>query len=363
VLWDRERKVEVAAVQAHTSKAECVAFSADGKWVATGGADHKIRIWNRSILEGANRVSSHFARTVAEAEHPIEKVRFLDSGELMVMTGGGSLVTLNSLSNERTTDSLFDLSEPVRAVALSNNGTVAIGYQDKFEVVERHNRDPTPNEFKFSVRIDHLAISRDGQWIAVGGKGSPPVYVVDRRNNGKIIPVPDPTAEAVSVAVSDDGRFAALCSWDKMLRVWDLKRGQLHRELPGHTEWATTLRFSRDGTLLCTGAVDGTLRLFDLQNRREREVLRGHGGGAFVGVFEIAFSPDGELVASAGYDKTIRIWDTLTGQEKVLFLPSASAISLDWNPAGTILSCGCLDRSVHFWVSNHNEMVAMPSRE
>jgi WD40 repeat protein len=360
ILWDVEQKSQVASVQAHTSKAESVAFSADGRWVATGGADHKIRLWNRAVLLGKDRRVPYFVRKAADSR--ILTLRFRDVGGIAVLTSRGSIVTIDAAANEQLSNPSLEASGPFETFALATDGSVALGRGNNIEVIDSRE-GANRSRFPASVEGANVEMSRNGQWIAVSGKGSPPVCVIDRRNGGQIIPVPDPTPEAISAVVSDDGRHLALSSWEKVVRVWDLKSQRVHCEFSGHTQWATVLRFSRDGTLLCSGSGDGTARVYDLVERRERAVLRGHDAAIYQAVQETAFAPDGESVATVASDNTIRIWDTLTGQEKVLFRPSGRAVSLDWNSAGTILACGCMDGSVNYWVSKQSEMASKTSAE
>jgi WD40 repeat protein/tRNA A-37 threonylcarbamoyl transferase component Bud32 len=356
VLWDVEQKAEVASVQAHTSKAESLAFSADGKWVATGGADHKIRLWDRSVLLGKNILVPHFVRQLTNSRIPM--LRFLDAGGIAALTARGTLETIDVLGNEPSSKKSFGAARSFNTYTMSNNGAAAFGRGDHIEIIDSLDQRTDRIEFPTTLEAPNVEMSRNGQWVAVGGKGSPPVYVIDLRDEIRVIPVPDATPETLSVCVSDDGQYLAISCWDKVVRVWNLNRGQVHCEFSGHTQWATVLRFSRDGALLGSGSGDGTVRVYDLAKRRERAVLRGHFSDSYQAVLEIAFAPDGESVATVANDHTIRVWDTLTGQEKAQFQPSAAARSVDWNLSGTIVACGCVDGSVNYWVSKLEDMAS-----
>jgi len=66
---------------------------------------------------------------------------------------------------------------------------------------------------------------------------------------------------------------------------------------------------SPDETVVASGSLDGTIRVWDRDAGTERHRLLGHAGG----VFAVAFSPDGASLASGSDDETIRLWDIRKG--------------------------------------------------
>jgi len=118
----------------------------------------------------------------------------------------------------------------------------------------------------------------------------------------------------------------------------------------GHTGSVSSVVSSPDGkTLASVSKDDKTIRLWDVDNRKERATLRGHTSG---GIESVKFSPDGKTLASAGgnEDKSIKLWDLATGEERgTLQGHTENVSSLTFSPDGKSLASGSGDRTVKLW--------------
>jgi WD40 repeat protein len=97
-----------------------------------------------------------------------------------------------------------------------------------------------------------------------------------------------------ALAATPDGRLLVSASWDRTVRVWDLRTGRVVHVLEGHEQYVESVAVTRDGTRAVSGSVDGTVRVWDLTLGVMTDVLP-------VGepVVDIAVHPDGEHVAIA----------------------------------------------------------------
>ena len=116
--------------------------------------------------------------------------------------------------------------------------------------------------------------------------------------------------QVYAVQFSPDGAMLATGANDRLVRIWDLRTGDILRILAGHTDSVTSVSYTPDGqTLLSSG--DTTVRLWDVASGTEIKRFEGHEGL----VFSATFSPDFSKIVSASEDQTIRIWDRESGEQ------------------------------------------------
>jgi tRNA A-37 threonylcarbamoyl transferase component Bud32 len=113
------------------------------------------------------------------------------------------------------------------------------------------------------------------------------------------------------VAVSPDGQRVALANkGTNSVSIWDANTGRILLKLAGHTHRVNSVAFSGDGRLLASGSTDRTARIWDATTGGLLQTLGGHK----YTVRRVAFSHDGRRLASLGYDYTVIVWDITTGQ-------------------------------------------------
>lgn len=81
--------------------------------------------------------------------------------------------------------------------------------------------------------------------------------------------------------------------------------------LNGHTNGVHSVVVSPDGKLLASGSYDNTVKLWEIESRKEIASLTGHTSH----VYSVAFSPDGKLLASGSHDYKVKLWDVVKKSE------------------------------------------------
>jgi WD40 repeat protein len=149
----------------------------------------------------------------------------------------------------------------------------------------------------------------------------------------------------LATATSFDQRFGGEANGDHYwIQVWDIPARKLVRSLKGHRDEIRCLAFSPNGQTLASCGWDLTVRLWDLTTGKE--LLGGHRGA----VRSLRFSPDGKLLATASDDHTVRLWDPVSGVEQAVLEGHRSMVwSIAFAPDGKTLASGSFDSSARLW--------------
>ena len=141
-------------------------------------------------------------------------------------------------------------------------------------------------------------------------------------------------------------KLLASSSWDNTIKLWDVDNRKEVRTFSGHTGPVYSVAFSPDGKLLASGSADNTIKLWDIATGREARTLSGHSGPAY----SVVFSPDGKSLASGSHDKTIKLWNVDGGSVKSTFSGHDGPVkAVTFSPDGKLLASGSIDNTIKVW--------------
>jgi WD40 repeat protein len=198
---------------------------------------------------------------------------------------------------------------PITAVAYHPGGKELAVAQ--FRVVLL--RDPTTEERKQHVIVDFtrttsVAYNRDGSLFAranfESGVGGRIVLSTDKAPDFRR-PFEGHTDVIHALAFSRDSKLLASCSYDRLIKLWDVETGKLLRDLKDHSDAVYCVRFSPDGKLLASAGADRAVKVWDVASGKRLFTL----SESTDWVYAVAWSPDGKHLAAGGVDKSIRVWE------------------------------------------------------
>lgn len=315
-LWDTATGHQLRALKGHDMTVVSLAFSPDDRLLASGGADNTIKLWDLAAGQEKQTLRGHTLYVSA--------ISFSPDGKLLVSASADQKIKLWEVATGRE----------VRTIAAGTNPDYSLGLRVLFS-------GDGKTLFSSGETVK--------QWDVRSGNELRTIKV-EKPNTDPNRPISIPN---FPIALGVNGTVLAIGG--KAIELWDVATGKLLRTLPGQ---ASVIVFSPDGLNLA-GCDRTEIKLWNIKTGQELRTWE----GAQLGIEVIAYGPDNKTLASGNGDHTVTLWDAAKGEERlVLNGHSAPITSLMLSADGRVLSHGVVGRlfskdSVKIWDPTTGQLV------
>lgn len=318
---------------------ECLEYSPDGKRIAAGFSDGKVKIWDLAT-EDEQSFSVLGTQDFVEIGGSVWDLAYHTDGKTLVtVSSGGAVSRWNTERGGRKTG--FWASSDPQSAALSPNGQV-VAACDR-EGVALHDTETGKQLQEWTERGEPTAtvFSTDGTTLVVGYENEQ-VHLYDVET-GKRLSSVKTHSEPCALALSPDGRIlAAAGGFDGHggIDLWDVGAGRHLATFRGLPEEAVELLFSRDGRTLVACDEAGTIVVWDVRTQKMLRTLASRRRILPVptayGSTAAAFGPQGEVLAAGGFGE-VALWDTRSWRKRF-------TVWSNWRPEEYLFGVGFI-----FW--------------
>jgi WD40 repeat protein/serine/threonine protein kinase len=395
-IWNA---VSGEAVASRACKGIRLAFSPDGKLLATGGGNQansgapgEIKIWDARTWRAVHTLAGAPALVISVAFSADGKQVFSVSRNIFVPTQPATILVHDVTSGKLVRSSMAAgasclAAGPAPFIVVGNmpDNTVKIWDAASGKEVRTFEGDAS--------MVNAVACSPDGKLVASGSGLTGDIKIWDFASGKEIHALKGHAGGIVTLAFSPDAKRLAAASLDQgklkgEVKLWDVKTAKEVFALPGllavafssdghriasavwnlfepaevriwngtpgrdrltlrsHTDWVNRIAFHPDNQHVASASSDKTIKIWDRATGREVRTLHGHTSR----VFGVAYSPDGRLLASAGEDKTVRLWNASDGKESGVLVGHRERVNgIAFSADGRRLASASTDKTVKVW--------------
>jgi WD40 repeat protein len=364
-LWEPDSGKQLHAFEAvthlsmpvtHLGWVLSVAFSPDGKVLATAGdyRDQMIRLWDV-------RTGKHL-RTIEGHRGHVTSVAFSPNGKMLASGGADETIRFWNWETGRETRQLRGHTGRINCICFAPDGKrLASGGADRavrlWDVLTGRVVQPLP---ALDGEVNAIAFTRDGKVVALGGN-APAIKLADPVSGAEIRRLNGFSGLVFSLAFSPDGKTLAagcgtnvprqwLSSGSGEVCTWDVATGKMRGPPSVQPSQIRAVTFSPDGRVLAMAGEDRVILRRDVLAARDMPVP---GHRSYVSA--VAFLPHSNTLMSAGFEGSLLQWELINGrglpskEPHVFASGKQAALTLAVSADGRHVAAGCDDGLLRVW--------------
>ncbi|MFZ6029765.1 MAG: CHAT domain-containing protein [Chloroflexota bacterium] len=372
-VWEATTGQEIARVDHGDNYVSAIAFSPDGKWVASGGSpwDSKVQVWEASTGQVVSRMNTSHA-------NGIWAIAFSPDGKWVVSGGcdersgfrnpcfSGSARVWDVITGEEV--SRMPHTGEVRSVAFDPDGKLVMsGGDDGIVRVWAADTGREVAQIPHEDIVLSAIFSPDGKLVASAGADAA-IRVWNIANDNDVVRVTRDAGFRSPVFFSSNskwvisdgcaqrntGHMLPICI-SNSIYIWDAATGQ-EISRTSYDDEVNAIAVSPDGEQVVFGSLQGAVVVWRPFSEQEGTRML-HDDR----VSTVVFDTNGKWVVSGSFDQTVRVWNVITGQEISRMNHDDTVISIALSPNGAQVLSGSWDKTARLWdLASGKELARLP---
>lgn len=339
----------------HTDTLKEMAWSHDGRLLASGTVDGTIYLWNSAMGSLSHTLASR-----------INSLAWSPDSQLLA---SGTLDGTVELWNPRNGTLLYTLeghNAPTK-VAWSPNGSLLASCSSDRTIRFWNPKDGKPICMLRHPHLITVIVWSPNSRLLASGSNDGTIRIWDPLSGKLQYTFRGHTNQIRSIAWFSDGQFLASCSNDNTVRLWHLEETE-HKTFVGHSDIVNDIAWSPDGKQLVSCSDDKTVGLWNAETGVRIHTLEGF----TQAVWKVSWSPDGKLlltetkkIFAGSYLSEIYFWRLDTRESIAVISDLLGNLTSTWHPRAPILATiGQQDSSIALWKLDMKSLLkAIPSSE
>lgn len=284
-------------INAHEGIINAIEFSYNGKLLASGSSDTKVKLWSTQTGE--------LLRTISHRKKYVYGVAFSpDNKDIAICGYENPAIMVHSVNTGFIKNILHAHNKTIASIKFTPNGTaIASASWDKTIKLLSVKSSRAITVFKgHKDWVYNIDLSSDGKLMS--STGSDKTIKIWSLNNGNLLKTITTQDNDTCLNFSPDNRTLVTAGHAKIVKLYSIPDGKILKKFAGHKDRVTSVSFSPNGKLLASSSTDKTVKLWNINDGRCIRTLKGFSDEVYC----VKFSPDGKFLATAGKN-IVKLWE------------------------------------------------------